>query len=355
MKQKHIEVRELTKRFGQFEATKRVSFDIDQGALVGLLGPSGGGKTTILRMLAGLEQPDSGVICFHGEDVSRIPPQKRNIGVVFQSYALFKHMTVFENIAFGLRVKKQKKEQIIERVHSLLELTNLRGLENRAPHELSGGQRQRVAFARALAPQPQLLLLDEPFAAIDAHVRRELRSWLREMVDRIGVTTIFVTHDQAEAIEIADELLIVAQGQIEQQGTPYDIYQSPKTEFVTRFIGETMQFIPQQPLHGFDHIPSGQEVLIRPEFVDIGKPGEVQPRSASAPGIVKHVYFRGASWEVEVDVAGQRLLAMRSVEKSPVHIGDSVDVLVHRVFVFADGQAQMVDNRWKADPMMVYI
>jgi sulfate transport system ATP-binding protein len=351
----HIEAKGLTKKFGSFAASKNVSFSIARGALVGLLGPSGGGKTTILRLLAGLEQPDEGTIVFHGQDVSHVPPQKRNIGVVFQNYALFRHMTVFENIAFGLRVQRKSKAEIVRRVEELLELTNLHGLAKRVPHELSGGQRQRVAFARALAPQPQLLLLDEPFAAIDAHVRRELRTWLREMVDRIGVTTIFVTHDQSEAIEIADELLIVADGRVEQQGTPQSIYALPRTQFVAQFIGETMRVMPDKPMHGFDHIERDCALLIRPEFVEIGKSAEILPRSAAAVGVVKHVFFRGASWEIEVDVDGIRLTGMRSVEKPTLHAGDRVDVLVHRVFVFQDGQVRMVDNRLKSDEMMVYI
>jgi sulfate transport system ATP-binding protein len=192
----HISVRQLKKSFGNFQAARNVSFEIEKGKLIGFLGPSGGGKTTILRMLAGLEQPDSGDIYFHGDRVNDLTPQERHIGFVFQNYALFRHMNVYENIAFGLHVKKKSKQEIKNRVTELLELTGLKGLENRLPNQLSGGQRQRVAFARALAPEPQLLLLDEPFAAIDAKVRKELRSWLREMINRVGITTILVTHDQ---------------------------------------------------------------------------------------------------------------------------------------------------------------
>lgn len=207
----HVEVRDLNKHFGDFHAVKDVSFDIAKGHLIGLLGPSGGGKTSILRMLAGLENPGSGEIRFHGKVVNHLPPQERGIGFVFQNYALFKHMTVFENIAFGLKVKKTPKAQIRDRVMELVELTGLKGFEQRYPHQLSGGQRQRVAFARALAPEPQLLLLDEPFAAIDAKIRQELRSWLRELIERVGITSIFVTHDQDEAIEVADEIMIISQ------------------------------------------------------------------------------------------------------------------------------------------------
>lgn len=351
----HIEVQGLDKHFGSFHATKNVSFCIQKGHLVGLLGPSGGGKTTILRMLAGLEQPDHGTISFYGNPMNTVPPQQRGIGVVFQNYALFKHMTVFDNIAFGLKVQKKSKEEVQGRVHELLKLTNLQGLEKRYPNALSGGQRQRVAFARALAPQPQLLLLDEPFAAIDAHVRRELRTWLREMIDQIGVTTLFVTHDQAEAIEIADQIMIVANGCIEQQGTPLDLYLSPQTEFVARFIGESAQFVPNAPLHGFAHTSTQREVLIRAEFVEIGKEGEIVQRSATTKGIVKHLYFRGSNWEVEVEVGKDRLIGHRSMEKLPLHLGELVDVLVHRLILFENGKAIIVHNEYKEDPMMIYI
>lgn len=235
----HVEVRGLNKHFGDFHAVKDVHFGIEKGHLIGLLGPSGGGKTSILRMLAGLETPDSGEIRFHGELVNALPPQERGIGFVFQNYALFKHMTVFDNIAFGLKVKKTPKSQIKDRVMELVELTGLAGFEKRYPQQLSGGQRQRVAFARALAPEPQLLLLDEPFAAIDAKIRQELRSWLRELIERVGITSIFVTHDQDEAIEVADEIMIINQGRLEQKGTPWDIYKEPKTPFVATFIGES--------------------------------------------------------------------------------------------------------------------
>ena len=351
----HIEVQHLNKYFGSYHASRDVNFQVAKGQLVGLLGPSGGGKTTILRMIAGLESPDSGAILFNGENVNQVPPQKRGIGVVFQNYALFRHMTVFDNIAFGLNVQKRDKKHIKARVDELLQLTNLVGLGDRYPNELSGGQRQRVAFARALAPEPQILLLDEPFAAIDAHVRRELRSWLRETVDRIGITTLFVTHDQAEAIEIADQILIVSGGCLEQQGTPIEIYQAPKTEFVARFIGESTHFVPNGTIHGFEGMVEGREVLIRPEFVEIGRKNEISQLSASIEGTVKHLYYRGSSWEVEVDVKGQRFIGHRSVEKTALKIGENVFVLVHRLILFENGEANIVENQLKEDPMMVYI
>lgn len=201
----YVELKNINKTYGDYKASSDVNFGIEKGKLIGLLGPSGSGKTTILRMIAGLENPDSGEIIIDGEVVNNIPASKRGIGFVFQNYALFRYMTVFDNIAFGLKIQKKSKKYIKERVKELIKLI---GLDNRYPSQLSGGQRQRVAFARALAPNPHLLLLDEPFAAIDAKVRQELRSWLKEMIQKLGVTSIFVTHDQDEAIEVADEIII---------------------------------------------------------------------------------------------------------------------------------------------------
>mgnify|MGYP001080945126 CR=1 FL=1 len=209
---------------------------MEKGKLVALLGPSGSGKTTLLRMIAGLETPNSGDIYIDGKRVNDIPASKRGIGFVFQNYALFRYMTIYDNVAFGLELQKMPKKLIKERVTKLLEMTGLSGLEKRYPNQLSGGQRQRVAFARALAPDPHLLLLDEPFAAIDAKVRRELRSWLKEMIGRVGVTSIFVTHDQEEAMEVADTIIVTNQGRVEQIGTPEEICHHPATSFVQDFI-----------------------------------------------------------------------------------------------------------------------
>ena len=207
-----------------------------KGHLAALLGPSGSGKTTILRMIAGLDRPDSGDIMINGARVNDIPGNRRGIGFVFQNYALFRYMTVADNIAFGLEVQKKSKAEIKNRVEELLELVSMQELGKRYPHQLSGGQRQRVAFARALAPDPKLLLLDEPFAAIDAKVRRELRTWLKEMIGRVGVTSIFVTHDQEEAVEVADTIIVTNQGRVEQVGTPEEVCRNPQTEFVADFI-----------------------------------------------------------------------------------------------------------------------
>ena len=232
----YVEAKHIYKTFDGFLASEDVSFGIKKGELAALLGPSGSGKTTILRMIAGLDNPNTGDILIDGIRVNDIPGSKRGIGFVFQNYALFRYMTVAENIAFGLKVQKKSKKEIQERVRELLSLISMEGFEKRYPHQLSGGQRQRVAFARALAPNPHLLLLDEPFAAIDAKVRRELRSWLKDMIRQIGITSIFVTHDQEEAMEVADQIIITNHGKIEQIGTPKEICDSPQTEFVADFI-----------------------------------------------------------------------------------------------------------------------
>lgn len=351
----HIIVKGLNKSFGSFQASKNINFEIAKGKLIGLLGPSGGGKTTILRMLAGLEEPDSGDIIFHGARVNHLPPQERGIGFVFQNYALFKHMSVFDNIAFGLTVKKKTKQEIEKRVTELIELTGLKGLESRLPHQLSGGQRQRVAFARALAPEPQLLLLDEPFAAIDAKVRKELRTWLKEMIDRVGITTIFVTHDQEEAVEVADEIMIINQGALEQKGTPIDIYKNPQTPFVAGFVGESTHLDHINELKGFGASFKDARAIVRPEFVEIGNANEISFPSAAEKGKVRNVFFRGTNWQVDVEVKGHRLFAYRSMEQDILHPGDEVHVLIHRIYLFNQEQTKTVENSLKYDPMPVHI
>ncbi|NIK76282.1 sulfate transport system ATP-binding protein [Paenibacillus castaneae] len=336
---------------------QNVSFEIEKGHLIGLLGPSGGGKTSILRMLAGLESPTSGDIIFHGKRVNDLPPQERGIGFVFQNYALFKHMTVYDNIAFGLKVKKQSKEQIRERVMYLVELTGLKGFEHRYAHQLSGGQRQRVAFARALAPEPQLLLLDEPFAAIDAKIRTELRTWLKEMIERVGITSIFVTHDQEEAIEVADEIMIISKGKLEQKGSPWDIYKNPETPFVASFIGESTIVEDITQLIGFEDGANtpGTKALIRPEYIEIGRPGEIKLASAALSGKIKQLHFRGSEWMVELLVGNTKLITYRSLEKEILHPGDQVSVLVHRAYLFNDHESWIAENTLKVDPMPIHI
>src|SRR6516164_123097 len=232
-----IAVQHITKTFGAFRAVDNVSLDIEGGSLVALLGPSGSGKTTLLRIIAGLETPDVGTIHCYGEDVTQRAARDRNVGFVFQHYALFRHMTVFDNVAFGLRVRKRPKAEIRERVHELLRLVQLDGYERSMPSELSGGQRQRVALARALAAEPKVLLLDEPFGALDAKVRQDLRQWLRRLHGAIGVTSVFVTHDQEEAFEVADRVVVMDHGCIKQTGTPQEIFDHPANAFVMDFLG----------------------------------------------------------------------------------------------------------------------
>jgi sulfate transport system ATP-binding protein len=233
-----ILVRNVSKRFGDFVAVDDVSLEVESGSLTALLGPSGSGKSTLLRIIAGLETPDAGEILLAGRDATALAPQKRNVGFVFQHYAAFKHMTVRDNVAFGLRVRKRPKAEIRERVDELLNLVQLQSFADRYPAQLSGGQRQRMGLARALAPEPQVLLLDEPFGALDARVRAELREWLRQLHDVVHVTTVFVTHDQEEAMEISDQIAVIDRGRLEQVGAPRELYDEPATEFVMRFVGD---------------------------------------------------------------------------------------------------------------------
>ncbi|HZF82720.1 MAG TPA: sulfate ABC transporter ATP-binding protein, partial [Burkholderiaceae bacterium] len=241
-----IEIRNVNKRFGDFHALRDVSLNIDSGELFALLGPSGCGKTTLLRIIAGLETADSGSILFSGEDTTDVHVRERQVGFVFQHYALFRHMTVFENVAFGLRVKPRRERpseaQIKEKVMSLLKLVQLDWIADRFPSQLSGGQRQRIALARALAVEPKVLLLDEPFGALDAKVRKELRRWLRHLHDELHVTSIFVTHDQEEALEVADRVVVINQGKIEQEGTPQEVWNNPASPFVYGFLGDVNLF-----------------------------------------------------------------------------------------------------------------
>src|SRR6185369_8353091 len=237
-----IQIKNVSKRFGTFDALDNVSLDVPDGTLLALLGPSGSGKTTLLRIIAGLEVADSGTVMREGEDITNQSARERKIGFVFQHYALFRHMTVAENIGYGLRVRKRPKERIKQRVDELIRLIRLEALENRYPAQLSGGQRQRVALARALAAEPKVLLLDEPFGALDAKVRQELRVWLRKLHDEIHVTSVFVTHDQEEAFEVADQVVVMNQGRIEQVGTPAEVFERPANPFVMDFLGNVNVF-----------------------------------------------------------------------------------------------------------------
>jgi sulfate/thiosulfate transport system ATP-binding protein len=275
-----IEIRNIRKQFGNFHALRDVSLDIASGELIALLGPSGCGKTTLLRIIAGLETPDSGSILFSGEDTTDVHVRERQVGFVFQHYALFRHMTVFENVAFGLRVKprgqRPSEAQIKKKVHELLELVQLDWLADRFPSQLSGGQRQRIALARALAVEPKVLLLDEPFGALDAKVHKELRRWLRRLHDELHVTSIFVTHDQEEALEVADRVVVINQGRIEQSGSPQDVWDHPASPFVYGFLGDVNLF------HGRAH--QGEVQL---EGLRIAAPEHPHARDAKAFAYVR--------------------------------------------------------------------
>jgi sulfate transport system ATP-binding protein len=341
----YVRLNQLKKSFDSFDAVRSVSFELPEGSLGALLGPSGSGKTTILRMIAGLETPDSGEIFIDGVLVNDLHPSRRGIGFVFQNYALFRYMTVFDNIAFGLRTQKAPKNKIRERVEELLALTDMLGLEKRYPAQLSGGQRQRVAFARALAPSPRLLLLDEPFAAIDAKVRRELRSWLRAMITRLKITSIFVTHDQAEAIEVADRIIIANKGRVEQTGSPVELYREPATPFVAKFVGESQILKGYGRLLGFEEADPEAQCAIRPEFVHICPKGEtIQFENSVEDGEVVSLAFRGSSLEVALKVKDFILTADYSLEKPPISVGDQVKVLIWRLYAFDGHTAKLVNN-----------
>ena len=342
----YVELKNINKTFGDYKASDNVNFGIEKGRLIGLLGPSGSGKTTILRMIAGLENPDSGEIVIDGKVVNDIPASKRGIGFVFQNYALFRYMTVFDNIAFGLKIQKKSKKFIKERVNKLVKLIGLEGLEKRYPSQLSGGQKQRVAFARALAPNPNLLLLDEPFAAIDAKVRQELRSWLKDMIERLGVTSIFVTHDQSEAIEVADEIIITNKGIIEQIGSPIDIYQHPETAFSASFFGQTTTLDDYTKFKTFDVVDNVDRAVIRPEFVKVTKLSETTAQKASVSvGEVIKTSFRGDNIEIAVKCDGGTVYAYRGLDETPITVGEKVNVFLYRLFITKDDEVQILRNK----------
>jgi sulfate transport system ATP-binding protein len=344
-----VQVDNLRKAFGSYTALDDVSLKVKSGQLTALLGPSGSGKTTLLRIIAGLEYADegSGRIQFHGEDVTNVPAGKRKVGFVFQHYALFRHMTVFENIAFGLKVRRENrppKAEIIERVHKLLKLVQLADLGDRYPHQLSGGQRQRIALARALAVEPKVLLLDEPFGALDAKVRKELRRWLRQFHDEINLTTIFVTHDQEEALEIADEVVIMNQAKIEQTGTPQEVYDQPATPFIYQFLGNVnvlpAKVLAQARAHkaGSGAFESEGLVYVRPHDI------EIVPYAPNRPGIaavLRYIHAAGPQARLTLEQVQNRETV--EVETSRVtlasldlKVGDLVNLRLRQAHSFDD-------------------
>jgi sulfate transport system ATP-binding protein len=309
-----IKVANVSKSFGDVPVLKDVSLEIPSGSLTALLGPSGGGKTTLLRVIAGLEQADEGRIEIDGIEATALPPQRRGVGFVFQHYAAFKHMTVERNVAFGLSIRKRPKDEIKARVSELLQLVHLENFAGRYPAQLSGGQRQRMALARALAVEPKVLLLDEPFGALDAQVRKELRAWLRRLHDQVHVTTVFVTHDQQEAMEVADEIVVVADGEVKQVGSPDELYEKPASDFVMGFLGPVTR--------------------IRGELV---RPHDLELLADPAPGAIEAVVERVTrlGFEVRVDLALDGGAAWAQVTRGTAeHLdlkpGDHVWVLAHR-------------------------
>ncbi len=322
-----ISIQSISKTFGTYKALEDVSLEVPNGSLTALLGPSGSGKTTLLRIVAGLEFADDGMgnILFHGENVSGVPAGKRGVGFVFQHYALFRHMTVAQNIAFGLTVlprsKRPSKTEIRERVHELLGLVRLDGLDKRRPHELSGGQRQRVALARALAIRPRVLLLDEPFGALDAKVRKDLRRWLRVFHDQIGLTTLFVTHDQEEALELADQVVVMRNARIEQVGDPQTVYDYPRSPFVYEFLGNVNKLIESEGLHRY----------IRPQEIEILFVAEFNPDTDKL-GQIQHLFSAGPVATLSVRLADGQFLEVEMSRKLLDELGlDTGDAVTVRV------------------------
>ena len=329
-----IEVCSITKRFGRFTALDEVSLEVPLGELVALLGPSGSGKTTLLRIIAGLEAPDSGSVLLDGQDATRRSARERRVGFVFQHYALFRHMSVFENVAFGLRVRPRRQrpsgEEILRRVGKLLRLVQLEEMADRYPSQLSGGQRQRVALARALAIEPRVLLLDEPFGALDAKVRQELRRWLRRLHDEIQVTSVFVTHDQEEALEVADRVVIMNDGRIEQIGTPEEVYDNPANSFVCRFLGSVNLFR--------GRVDNNVVGYVRPHDIEVERHAD----DGALEAVVRHVQVVGPV--VHVDLlrkdTGDALEAQLTKEhyhRLRLEIGERVFVRPRHLQVFSAG------------------
>ncbi|EEI72483.1 sulfate ABC transporter, ATP-binding protein [Lentilactobacillus hilgardii ATCC 27305] len=343
----YIQINHISKAFqkkGQ-NVLHDISFGVKKGSLTALLGPSGSGKTTLLRILAGLETATSGNASIDGHAIESVAPQNRGIGFVFQNYALFRYLNVYQNIAFGLKTQHQPANEIKKRVTELLKLTGLTDLENRYPNQLSGGQKQRVAFARAIAPHPKVLFLDEPFAALDKQIRQELRIWLKRLIHQLGITSIFVTHDHEEAIETADEIVVMNEGYVKQIGTPNEIYNQPNCQFVAEFIGRS-SVLSSPNLAGFMLPEKPFVTQIRPERVQVLKKDE----STTTPGTlesatVKDVVFRGATTTVTLDLHGQSLLANRSSLKPGLVIGEHVSVLIEQLVLFKQDTSTLKKNQ----------
>jgi len=340
-----ITVRGANKHYGDFAALDNVDFDVPSGSLTALLGPSGSGKSTLLRSIAGLDEPDTGTITINGRDVTRVPPQRRGIGFVFQHYAAFKHLTVRENIGFGLKIRKRPKAEIKNKVDNLLEVVGLTGFQHRYPNQLSGGQRQRMALARALAVDPEVLLLDEPFGALDAKVREDLRAWLRRLHDEVHVTTVLVTHDQAEALDVADRIAVLNKGRIEQVGSPTEVYDTPANSFVMSFLGA---------------VSSLNGTLVRPHDIRVGRTPEMAIASTDdtvqATGVLRATIDRivKLGFEVRVELTSAATngpftaqITRGDAEALGLREGDTVYVRATRV-PHLPGNAEIPRATWGA-------
>jgi sulfate/thiosulfate transport system ATP-binding protein len=349
-----IEARSISKRFGTYDALRDVTLEVKEGELIALLGPSGSGKTTLLRIIAGLEFADTGRVLFDGEDATDRSARDRRVGFVFQHYALFRHMTVFENVAFGLRVQPRRQRparaEIAERVHELLRLVQLESLSGRLPSQLSGGQRQRVALARALAVRPRVLLLDEPFGALDSRVRKELRRWLRNLHDELGITSVFVTHDQEEALELADRVVVMDHGRIEQEGTPEQVYHEPATRFVYEFLGDVNIFHArvdrglaryQDAAYALDDEDVARDaarasIYVRPHLLEIhrerSRPDDLRAR-------IERIHAAGPTVKIELVTEGgpaQAEISQEQYERLELQRGEEVYVRPRQRRVFAE-------------------
>ena len=352
----NIQFKDIRKSYGDVAVVHGISLDIRDGEFIVIVGPSGCGKSTLLRMVAGLEQITSGELIIGERVVNNLEPKDRDCAMVFQNYALYPHMTVFDNMAYGLKIRGVPKDEIERRVNEAAKMLELGGLLARRPRQLSGGQRQRVAFARALAPNPQVLLLDEPFAAIDAKVRQELRNWLKDTIHRVGITSIFVTHDQDEAVEVADEIIITNHGHIEQVGTPLDIYRQPRTPFVAQFIGTPVVIDNCNILTGFLQVGAGKQAIVRPEFLKIYKHGTMkQYISAAEEGTVEAVVFRGSHLDVTVRIKGLAIHGEYSFDDPPLSVGETVQVLIYRLYVLDGDKTYLKENSAMTSADVFYI
>ena len=329
---------------------------INEGEFVTFLGPSGCGKTTILRMLAGFETPTSGEILFNGKDISELPPNERKFNTVFQKYALFPHLNIYDNISFGLKEKKVPKNEIKKKVKRVLEIVDLEGFEKRKIDSLSGGQQQRIAIARAIVNEPRILLLDEPLSALDYKMRQEMQIELKNMHKELGITFIFVTHDQDEAIEVADEIIITNEGRVEQMGDPVEIYLHPKTPFVAQFIGKSSIIEEYGKLKGFDSIGSDTRAIIRPEFVEIKSLKDVTEQSSIyEQAAVEQSIFRGNYFEVLLNIKGITIRTNSPLVNGPLKSGDKVWVVINQMYVFDDKTTTTLTNKGLDVSSMYYI